>query len=61
MDYIEIEVDGKILKMQKEVPVEETGIVERELEFDKTQELEVLSMEDINDKTITNIFGDNNE
>lgn len=62
MTYIDFNLDGKIIKMKEEVSEEETGIIAIEKkDFDKTSEIKVLSKEDINSDTSTDIFGEHNE
>lgn len=58
----EFEIDGKKFVLNNEISEDETGVVlHDEDELEKTQEVEVISDEELFGQTLTNIFGEENE
>ena len=61
MGYVDFEKDGKIYKVSDDNNDLETDVLEEETEFDKTKELNIIDDSYMDDKTIVDIFGENNE
>ena len=61
MGYVDFEKDGKIYKVSDDINDLETDILEEETEFEKTKELNIIDDSYMDDKTIVDIFGENNE
>ncbi len=63
MSLEEFEIDEKKFVLNNEIGEDETGVAfyDDEDELEKTQEVEVINDEDLFSKTLTNVFGDENE
>ena len=58
----EFEIDGVKILINNEVRKDETGVVSlnknEEDDLEKTKEIEIPTKEDLLDKTLTNVFGE---
>ncbi len=63
MSLEEFEIDGEKYVLNNEISKDETGVAfyDDEDELEKTQEVEVINDEDLLSKTLTNVFGEENE
>ena len=64
MNLEEFEVNGNKILLNNNISELETGVAYIEKddeELDKTEEIKIIDEDDINEKTLTDIFGDKNE